>query len=210
MRITDLVMIIVAAADLPARTFTAEARQLNVCIEIVTGNLALENAAKGIVFRLFASIGVKTAWLDPRNCPMEAIYISFSVNTRADLHPAAIAYALPYEGTQIIVFLDRVKEIAPNTAGRLLGYTLTHEITHIVEGIARHSENGIMKARWDPADHDLMRRGRLGFAPEDIRLIFLGLNRRELRGPTMAREARIQRLGEAEEALAKASEPQPR
>jgi hypothetical protein len=41
-----------------------------------------------------------------------------------------------------------------------------HEITHVLEGIDRHSATGIMKDRWDDNDYAEMRRKPLRFAPE--------------------------------------------
>jgi hypothetical protein len=60
----------------------------------------------------------------------------------------------------------------------VLGYVLVHEITHILEGISRHSESGLMKAHWDKADFFYMRGNALRFAQEDIKLIYLGLEGR--------------------------------
>ena len=80
-----------------------------------------------------------------------------------------------------MVFLDRVKSMAPSTGACLLGYTLTHEVTHILEGQVRHSESGIMKAHWEADDRFEMRKGRLSFAAEDVDLIYHGLDWRESR-----------------------------
>jgi hypothetical protein len=60
-----------------------------------------------------------------------------------------IAFA-PYDGTHIIVFAGRVRVIAKALNLQVLfGYVLVHEISHILEGICRHSESGFMKAQWD-------------------------------------------------------------
>jgi hypothetical protein len=184
MRITSVaVMIMVAAASVWAGVRPAEARQLTVCMQSVagTGNAFIENEARRVVSSIFVGIGVQIQWRGSSKCPSNAIYISFSSKIPAAVHATALAYALPYEGTHIAVFLDRVRDMNRSAAGRLLGYTLAHEITHILEGVARHSPSGIMKARWELHDHDLMRAGRLGFAPEDVDLIYRGLDARESR-----------------------------
>jgi predicted Zn-dependent protease len=53
----------------------------------------------------------------------------------------------------------------------ILGYVLAHEIAHVLQGIARHSATGIMRARW--TDNDLRQMGIrvLAFTPEDVQLI---------------------------------------
>jgi hypothetical protein len=38
----------------------------------------------------------------------------------------------------------------------LLGYVWAHEIGHVLEGVVRHSGEGILKARWNLYDHALM------------------------------------------------------
>ena len=182
MRITGLaVMIVVAAAGAWAGVSAAEPRQLTICVETVGGNAAWqsETEAKRVASGIFAGIGVQIQCRGPSKCPSEAIFVSFSSQIPASVQSTALAYALPYEGTHIVVFLDRVQQTAPGAAGRLLGYTLAHEITHILEGVARHSKSGIMKAHWDIADHSQMRQGQLVFAPEDVYLIYHGLDQRE-------------------------------
>ena len=53
----------------------------------------------------------------------------------------------------------------------LLGHVMVHEITHVLEGVARHSSAGVMKAHWDLADYHAMTGRPLPFAAEDIRLV---------------------------------------
>lgn len=63
----------------------------------------------------------------------------------------------------------------------LLAHVLAHEITHILEGIARHSQQGLMKAKWDNKDYVRMRERSLKFTPEDVNLIYEGLLARQER-----------------------------
>jgi hypothetical protein len=75
-------------------------------------------------------------------------------------------------GTRIQVFYNRVVEAAPaQLRPFILAHVLEHEITHVLEGVSRHSETGVMKARWDTGDYRQMSRAPLPFAAEDIRLI---------------------------------------
>ena len=87
-----------------------------------------------------------------------------------------------YEGVHITVFWDRVERLsrfAPPTF--VLTHVLVHEITHILQGIDRHSESGVMKARWTPEDYYAMAIKPLPFTPEDVQLIQLGLARIDVR-----------------------------
>jgi hypothetical protein len=59
----------------------------------------------------------------------------------------------------------------------LLAHVMVHEIAHILQGVYRHSDNGVMKAVWTGQDYSQMRVGALPFAPEDVELIHLGLAR---------------------------------
>jgi hypothetical protein len=48
---------------------------------------------------------------------------------------------------------------------------LAHEIGHVLEGVARHSSEGVMKANWSVRDCAELVRQPLPFAPEDVELI---------------------------------------
>ncbi len=94
----------------------------------------------------------------------------------ASFSDVALAMALPHadSGVRITIFYDRVEPLlgghhAPEAT--ILGYVLAHEIAHVLQGIARHSETGIMRARWTDNDLKLMGIRALTFTPEDIQLI---------------------------------------
>lgn len=53
----------------------------------------------------------------------------------------------------------------------LAAYTLAHELGHAIQGIARHSETGILKAYWSDSDFKDMMFHTLTFTPYDIELI---------------------------------------
>jgi hypothetical protein len=73
------------------------------------------------------------------------------------------------------MFPDRVQELNRSGGPSLLAHVLVHEIAHVLEGIDRHSTSGIMTAEWNDNDFLGMRRKALRFAPEDIDLIYDGL-----------------------------------
>lgn len=181
MRTTAITMMLLLADAVahPQGFPSADERKMAVCLErglIQSGDAWM---ARTIASEIFSTIGVMLAWNDPRKCPPDAIFINVGQNTPATLKPGAMAYALPYEGVHIRVLYDRIAQSSSrDEVPMVLAYVLVHEITHILEGINRHSERGLMKAHWDRADFFAMRRNALRFAEEDIKLIYLGLERR--------------------------------
>jgi hypothetical protein len=142
------------------------------------GDFMTTNLATAIASKMFRRIGVTLIWVNSRSCPPDEIRISLTGNTPATLQPRALAYALPYEGTHIRVFLDRIETEHPDLVPHLLAYVMVHEIIHIVQGCARHSESGVMKARWNGADFSQMRRTDLPIAQIDIDLVHRGIETR--------------------------------
>jgi hypothetical protein len=144
-----------------------------------------EQQARPITARMFADIGVGIKWRDGlRSCPADGIRISFSSDAPRDMRPGALAYALPYEGTHIEVFSDRVKQtVQPNRVPSLLAHVLAHEITHVLQGIVRHSGSGVMKASWDESDYCQMAWKPLPFTELDVHLIHRGIDGRALSPP---------------------------
>ena len=147
-------------------------RTVTVCME--HDPIGAVMRAKETASKMFSGIGVKLDWRS--GCPASSIRISFSEDTPAKRMPHALAYALPYEGTHIVIFYDRVQRAVRRAdVACLLAHVLVHEITHILQGIQRHSGQGVMKAAWDGSDYLAMTWQPLAFASEDIDLIHRGL-----------------------------------
>jgi hypothetical protein len=145
---------------------------------------ALE-AARPLTAATFARIGVTIVWHTLDACPVgvDAIHVRLSrAIPGASDYPTSVrnasygvlAAAQPY-GRTIIVFVDRVKEVSRDQGVSVMPSVLVHEITHILERIARHSATGVMKAHWNYEDYLAMHREALAFAQEDIDLIYDGL-----------------------------------
>ena len=88
----------------------------------------------------------------------------------------ALAFSTPFstEGPCVTLLMDRLKpavELNPVSAGSLLGHVLAHEMGHVLEGILRHSETGVMKAGWSKREIMLMVKDRLQFTRYDKDLI---------------------------------------
>jgi hypothetical protein len=55
---------------------------------------------------------------------------------------------------------------------------MAHEITHLLQGINRHSSAGVMKARLTDADLVAIQYKPLTFDPHDVSLIHMGIDMR--------------------------------
>jgi hypothetical protein len=180
MKITTLTaMMIAATGSAPCARFnaTAVAYTVVVCSDALVGpEYALVHSTSSAIF---AKIGIKLVWHDANRCPPGALIINLSTATPESLKPGSLGYALPYEGTHIVVFLDRVRTIVePRKVPVLLAHVYAHEITHILQGISRHSESGLMKAHWCDGDYDAMAWRSLPFTSEDVDLIYAGMAHR--------------------------------
>ena len=155
-------------------------RKVTVCLEAGWGPIG---QARVIASEIFAGIDIKLEWHGWNVCPAEGLRISLSDRTAEAVRPGALAYAMPYEGTHIVVFQDRVEAVAgKDKVAALLAHVMVHEITHILQGLCRHSATGLMKAHWDVAEMNRMSCSRLQFTADDIELIYVGMARRgELR-----------------------------
>lgn len=135
--------------------------------------------ARMLAGRIFAQIGVHLDWQKPKNCPEGAIHVVWATKALANDHPGALAYAMPYENTRIVVFWNRVQStVVAEQFAYLLAHVLAHEVGHILQGVIRHSREGIMKMRWTSPDYGAMRKGLLEFTSADVVLIKLGMEKR--------------------------------
>jgi len=174
---------LLAAVKLEASDFSAS---LNVCIDNgIVVNTALVERAKAKVTGMFAEIGVQLLWSKGADCRRHApdsILIHMDDKVPARFQAGVMAYALPYGNseTSIHVFYQRVLEgHPPAVASGLLGHVMAHEITHVLQGVARHSETGLMKPNWAMSDYCRMRAGSLPFTAEDVMLVHLGIEARD-------------------------------
>jgi hypothetical protein len=149
-----------------------------VCLENPESDLrawGAESMASGMLKK----VGVGLQWRNSeRACQSAgpgAIVVKLLPHAASNAGRVALAYAYYREGVHIEVFLDRISTFPSDLQTLLLAHVLVHEITHILQGISRHSATGMMKAQWDSDDYYEMRSHPLRFTPEDIRLIHAGL-----------------------------------
>ena len=100
---------------------------------------------------MFAAIRVKLEWYGPSVCragAIDPVLLVLETGTPNAHFPGALGVALPLEGRHAWVFYDRVLRSSPdeNYVAALLAHVMTHEIAHLLQGIIRHSESGILKA----------------------------------------------------------------
>jgi hypothetical protein len=162
-------------------TLSAVDRTITVCV--TTDAQPTVTRARMLASKMFGEIGLSIDWQqDSRRCPAEAILASIKSGTPANVRPGAFAYALPYEGRHIVVFYDRIQNAFTGSKLEIvLAHVLAHEITHILQGVKRHSQQGVMKAAWDSRDYFHMNERPLKFAAEDVQLIYQGLAARQKR-----------------------------
>ena len=173
----------------------ADERTVTVCIDSRTVQESV--MAQAIAGKMFADIGVRIDWRQESKCPAGqagVIHISLNMSVLANHYPSALAIALPYEGVHIQVFIDRVRKTVdpirkmadPTSVAPLLAHVLAHEITHILQRVNRHSECGVMKARWGQKDYEEMAWKPLSFDDGDVQLIHSGLHARAAGGPQVS------------------------
>jgi hypothetical protein len=179
---TIAMTVAIAAWTVPAqgRMRATPRPRLDVCLADDAGR-EVTAQAETIASVVYDRIGVDLRWHATR-CPADSILIKLQFSTPGSERPGALAYALVSDGTHIVVFYDRVLSRAPwndqAVVGALYGHVLAHEICHILQGVARHSETGMMKAHWTAGDVDLMVSQQLRFTDEDVEMIHRGLEKR--------------------------------
>jgi hypothetical protein len=153
-------------------------RAVTVCMD--PGNTPELGFAESLVSKMFADIGLKIDWRSERTCRAAedaVIHVSLDAGLRGENFGGILASTKPYEGTHINIFVERLrKSTDPKTFRYLLAHVLAHEITHILQVVSRHSEDGIMKARWSQEDQQKMAWKPLAFTERDVKLIYIGLD----------------------------------
>jgi hypothetical protein len=147
--------------------------------------------ASKIATAMFAATGIDLQWrIAPLGIPAEngdaPIVIRMTTGERVPAQPAAMAYALPFStgGTSITVFWDQVQKIAGASyqfQDTLLAHVMVHEITHVLQGLNRHSGTGIMRESWTDRDYFEMKGKPLAFTSVDVEWIQAGLAKRTSR-----------------------------
>lgn len=131
---------------------------------------------------IFAKTGIQLTWRSKsgRECgsepAMRDITMVFVSHAPPSVAFSALAMAMPSadSGLPIVIFYERVKSLLGHHQAQrvaILSYVLAHEIMHVLQGVAHHSEAGIMRARWTEYEFARMSNWELAFTPEDVQLI---------------------------------------
>lgn len=137
--------------------------------------------ARHMATKVLAGAGVTVEWVRgerPKDSEQafcgHRLTIAFDAKAPSGFAAQAMAYTKLNAGwsTEIHIFYDRVTNFHDRSRmPEFLGHVLAHEIAHLLQGVARHSSEGVMKARWDENDCAEMVRKPLPFAAEDVDLI---------------------------------------
>ena len=150
--------------------------------------------AEGIATRIFAGIGVRVRWRagDAGQGPASkraadcVVGMALSWKTPDGSDPGALAFSKPYDAgaggaARVTVFMDRIKPVFdqnPTESAFLMGHVLAHELGHVLQGITRHSDAGVLKQQWSPGEIQDMPREILRFTSYDKTLILDGIRTR--------------------------------
>jgi len=166
-----------------AGAYAAENGPILICVQHrgLVDNFIMARA-QTVVNAVFSNANIRTEWLPSRRCmnaPDNVIHIEMDSTPPSHFGPETMAYAMPYRttGVAIHVFYDRVLQDHHDMPVEVLGHVIAHEIGHVLEGVARHSTDGLMKPHWSLKDYLQMKKPRLLFAAEDVELMRLHLQR---------------------------------
>ena len=188
MKSTWMVAAVVAAGSVATMSVNAEecrpgVRMLTVYAVNDGGAVSkgVLSRARNTATRLLAGAGVTVEWVDgerpndpERSFCGERLTVAFNAKAPERFQGQAMAYAnvSAGSGTAIHMFMNRIANFEDRShMPEFLGGLLAHEIAHMLQGVARHSSAGVMKAPWTGRDLESLVSGRLPFAPEDVKLI---------------------------------------
>ena len=170
MRIAAVLLWLYFNASMGAAEQRNEAR-VEICMAAwVAGEAGWQ--AKHIASEIYRKIGVQLIWKS-HQCGKEAIRVSVERHTPDKLPKGALAQSWPFQHQRRMeVYWSRIKEnYSPGMWKVMLGYTLAHEIGHILMETDGHAWEGVMKGRWDDKDLVEMAHGDLGFTERDRQAI---------------------------------------
>lgn len=136
--------------------------------------------------RMIASAGVRVEWTnrkparrDGLTCDQtrrQEVLVRLVPGKIRTASSEAFAMAAPYasSGIRVTIFHGEVVRASGRQfrlESAILAHVLAHEITHVIEGIVRHSDTGIMRAHWTASELNAMEEKPLLFADVDRELI---------------------------------------
>jgi hypothetical protein len=125
---------------------------------------------------MFADIGIRLEWTacEPAGIPSPApVLVEVVSGTPEGFKSGVLGYAMPFQVRHVIIFFDRIATMP--IAYTALAHVMVHEIAHVIQGVSRHSQIGLMKAHWTGRDLLEMQYKPLPFTTEDLTLLYRGL-----------------------------------
>ena len=180
MRVLSLLVGVFSVASVNA----AERMEVLICNSAKLPGYLLTTAETEAGF-VFQPAGIEVEWADCQSgLARTPSTTRFVIRLRNDLVPRfggelslhAMGRAFVSDGAGYIadVYYPSIRamsEISPAGEGSLIGYTIAHEIGHLLLG-AEHKPHGIMRARWDQDELLALAQHSLGFDKTDrIRLV---------------------------------------
>jgi hypothetical protein len=175
---TVVLLAVMGGASLKA----AEKAAVDVYMCDRDGSPLLLGRGMALASALFDRIGVRLHW---RTGELPAGQNALGIRTVEHAPESATAGALASThllgafGTEVTVYGDRMRRLfddRPSLREVAAAYVLAHELAHAMQGVARHSESGIMKAQWSRDDYQEMVFHKLRFSATDVALIHFGLS----------------------------------
>lgn len=191
MRIIMITRLALLACVVHSTAFGSETRRkLTACLQVeVPDQHLIGPQARRLATRIFAGIGIALDWraCEPAGESSQTpIVVQLVSGKKEGLMSGVLGSAMPYR-RHIIIFFDRIETMQDPLS--VLGHVMVHEITHIIQGVPRHSDTGLMKPHWSSHDLTEMRYKPLPFTQEDLILLYsaLAIRRDSTDTPTVAR-----------------------
>ena len=165
-------------------------QKLTACLQVeIPDPHLISRLAQWVASRIFADNGIPLDW---RACEradessQTPIVVHLVSGAREGLTSGVLGYAMP-DRRHIVIFYDRIETM--QDPGTVLGHVIVHELTHITQGVPRHSDTGLMKPHWSAHDLMEMRHRPLAFTEEDLLLLYsaLAMRRESTDTPHVAR-----------------------
>jgi hypothetical protein len=131
---------------------------------------------QSIVSSIYKDVGIQIHWKSGERVDggsALAFEIRFIASAPESARPTALAAAKIEPGI-ITVYEDRVRGLHqshPAVQRVVLAYVLAHELAHVMQGVARHSNAGILRDQWTVLDFSKMLFQRLKFTNADSEMI---------------------------------------
>ena len=177
MRKIRITRIALLACMTHATAYGSETRQkLTACLQVeIPDPHLISRLAQGLATRIFAEIGIPLDWssCEPADESSQTpIVVQLVSGKKEGLTSGVLGFAMP-DRRHIIIFFDRIETMQDTWT--VLGHVMVHEITHVLQGVSRHSDNGLMKPHWSRDDLVRMRHKPLPFTQEDLILLYSAL-----------------------------------